>query len=79
MTRFGFVGQADLFQHLVDARLERLARQAVHLAPEREVFPGGQVIVEGQVLRHHADDLPDGHRLLGHRMPADRASPLVGA
>ena len=72
MTRcFGFVGQADLLQHLVDAGVERLAGEAVHLSPESQVLAGGEVFVEGQLLRHHADGIAHRHGFARDRVTAD--------
>ena len=68
---FGFVGQADLLEHLVDAGLEVPAGETVHLAPEDQVFAGAEVVVERQFLGYHADQVAHDHRFPGDRMPAD--------
>ena len=63
--------QPDDLQHFADALLERLAAQAVHLAPEGEVLAGAQVGIEGDVLRHEADRALDRHRLVHDRVAHD--------
>ena len=55
---FGALGQADQLEHFVDTLVEGRAAQAVHLAPEGQVFARGEVFVQGDLLRHHAE-----HRL----------------
>ena len=74
----GSAGQPDVLQHLLDAAGERLAAQVVHLSPEQQVFPPGQVVVEGQFLRHDADGPPYRHRILRDRVPGDDGVALRG-
>ena len=57
------VDQPDELQHLVDPLVERRPAQAVHPPPEEQVLPAAQVLVEGDVLRDHPDELLDLLRL----------------
>ncbi len=59
------VDQADQLEHLVDPLVQRRAAQAVHAAPEQQVLPAAQVVVEGDVLRDDADERLDLLRLRG--------------
>ena len=63
------VDQADELQHLVDALLELRAGKPVHAAPEQQVLAGGHVRVQGDVLRHDADDRLDRLGVRHDRVP----------
>ena len=51
--------QADHRQHLLHARLDQIALDAVELGVQAEVLRGGQVAVERRVLEHEADVAAD--------------------
>jgi hypothetical protein len=51
----GPVRQADLLQHLVHTPAKIGAAQVIEAAPEGQVLPGGEVVIEGDLLRHDAD------------------------
>ena len=72
------VGEADELEHLVHPLGERRPAQAVHPAPEHEVLAPAQVVVQGDVLRHHPDELLDLVRLAGHREAAHVGVAAVG-
>lgn len=69
------VAELDQIQHEIDPPLQLIPADAVHLAPKSRVLAGVQVLIDRQVLRHHADRLFDFHRLFIHRAPhhPDRA------
>ncbi len=47
-------------QHLADALAQLGTRQAVEFAEELQVFAGGQIGVDGEFLRHDADEPAHG-------------------
>ena len=61
--------EAGQLQHLGDPLLKRIAAQIVHLAPEHQVAPGREILVERDLLRHHTQRLLDAHRRLSDGMP----------
>ena len=76
---FGALGQADQLEHLVYPLVQGRAAQAVHLAPEGQVFARREVFVQGDILRHHAEHSFDSHCLTAHRMPHDEGVAFIGA
>jgi hypothetical protein len=55
--------EADPGQALVDPLAELGSGRPVRRAPEGEVVAGGQVLVDGDLLRHHAETALDLGRL----------------
>jgi len=51
----GPVAEADGLQHFVDAPRQLLAAHVVEAAPELQILPGSERVVEGDFLRHDAD------------------------
>ena len=63
------VEQPGQLQHLVDPPLQRRPPQAVGGAPVAEVVGRAQVLVEGQLLRHHPDARPRRAPVEHHVVP----------
>ena len=64
---------------LVHAGFERASAQAEHAPPKAQVLTGGQVVVQGDFLRHDTDDFLHLVGLSANREPPDGDFPLVGA
>ena len=75
----GPIGQADDLQHLVDALAQGRAAQAVHLAPEGQVFTRRHIFIQGDLLRDHAQAGFDTQRVGPDGMTHDQGVAFIRA
>ena len=71
------VGQSDGLQHFGDSLCRALPRSRTS-SPRSQVLTGGEILVQGDLLRHNAQHRLDPHRVLATECPITRASPWSG-
>ena len=74
----GAVGKADEVEHFLDAVAKRGAVHPVRAAPVGEVLGGGEIVVERDVLGHHAERLACTASVGAVSCPMTETRPAVG-
>ena len=72
------VAQRERGEHLGGAGAGGLAIEAGEASPEFEVLGGAQLLVERELLRHHAHEALGGLRVGGERLAGDGDAAAVG-